>query len=223
MICPHCGVAFHEDWSLVANGPVCFDGTIGTGIEYDICPECNEPIIRVVHGPVENEDFLEDDNEEVILDDKKIVYPYSIEIGLSEDIPDIYKEDFIEAMKLMSQSPKASAALSRRLLQKLLIDEAKIKGASLSIQIEKFCSNDDIPSVLKESVDAIRNIGNFAAHPLKDKNTGEIIEVEPGEAEWSLDIVRGLFDYFFIQPARLQRRRDELNIKLKSMGKPLLK
>ncbi|BBB47145.1 hypothetical protein Pelsub_P0372 [Pelolinea submarina] len=166
---------------------------------------------------------MEDDNEEVILDDKKIVYPYSIEIGLSEDIPDIYKEDFIEAMKLMSQSPKASAALSRRLLQKLLIDEAKIKGASLSIQIEKFCSNDDIPSVLKESVDAIRNIGNFAAHPLKDKNTGEIIEVEPGEAEWSLDIVRGLFDYFFIQPARLQRRRDELNIKLKSMGKPLLK
>ena len=28
---------------------------------------------------------------------------------------------------------------------------------------------------------------NFAAHPIKSMHTGEVIEVEPGEAEWLLD------------------------------------
>ncbi len=74
-----------------------------------------------------------------------------------------------------------------------------------------------------ESVDAIRLVGNFAAHPMKDKGTGAIVQVEPSEAEWFLDVLRGLFDYFFIQPARLQRRKDDLNKKLQALGKPLLK
>jgi hypothetical protein len=35
-----------------------------------------------------------------------------------------------------------------------------------------------------ESIDAVRNIGNFAAHPQKSTATGEILEVEFGESEW---------------------------------------
>jgi hypothetical protein len=80
-----------------------------------------------------------------------------------------------------------------------------------------------VPSIIAEAVDAVRQVGNFAAHPMKDINTGAIVQVEPGEAEWSLDVLRGLFDYFFIQPARLQRRKNELNNKLQALGKPLLK
>lgn len=223
MICPHCRIAFHENWSLVTNSAICFDKKTATGIEYDICPECNEPVIKVISGPVEDEDFSTDENNELILTYEKIVYPYSSEIGLSEDVPEKYKEDFVEALALVNQSPKASAALSRRLLQKLLTEVAKIKGASLSVQIEQFCSRSDVPSIIAESVDAIRLVGNFAAHPMKDKNTGEIVQVEPGEAEWALDVLRGLFDYFFIQPARVQRRKIDLNNKLQTLGKPLLK
>jgi hypothetical protein len=33
-------------------------------------------------------------------------------------------------------------------------------------------------------LDAIRTIGNFAAHPIKSTSSGEIVDVEPGEAEW---------------------------------------
>ena len=209
--------------SLVSNGAICFDKIIATGIEYAVCPECNEPIIKVIRGPVEDEDFSTDENDEFILNSEQIVYPHSSEIGLSEYVPEKYKEDFVEALILVKQSPKASAALSRRLLQKLLTEVAKIKGASLNAQIEEFCSRNDVPSIIAESVDAIRLVGNFAAHPMKDKNTGEIVQVEPGEAEWALDVRRGLFDYFFIQPARLQRRKSELNNKLKALGKPLLK
>jgi hypothetical protein len=68
-----------------------------------------------------------------------------------------------------------------------------------------------------------RNVGNFAAHPLKDTNTGEIVEVDPGEAEWLLDVNESLFDFVFVQPKRLQAGKIQLNEKLKSIGKPAMK
>ena len=68
-----------------------------------------------------------------------------------------------------------------------------------------------------------RNIGNLAAHPTKNKGTGEIIDVEPGEADWQLDTLEGLFDFYFVQPALLQARKDALNDKLQKAGKPPLK
>lgn len=222
MVCPHCKIAYHEDWCLVNNGAIFWDDSIATGIEYDVCPECKKLIVKLIWGPVEYEDFQMADDQ-IIITDEKIIYPNSNEIGLSDEVPEKYKVDFFEALSLVNQSPKASAALSRRLLQTLLTEVAHIKSTSLCEQIAQFCSIKDVPTVVAESVDAIRLVGNFAAHPIKDKNTGEIVQVEPGEAEWSLEVLRGLFDYFFIQPARLQHRKDDLNYKLKSLGKPLLK
>ena len=70
---------------------------------------------------------------------------------------------------------------------------------------------------------AIRNIGNFGAHPVKDANTGEIVDVEPGEAEWLLDVLESLFDSAFVQPKRLEEREQKLNDKLQQIGKPPMK
>jgi hypothetical protein len=78
-----------------------------------------------------------------------------------------------------------------------------------------------VPSYLSDDIDAVRNIGNFAAHPIKSTRFGEIVPVEPGEAEWNLDVLAGLFDFFFVQPEKKKRRRDALNKKLKDAGKPL--
>jgi hypothetical protein len=81
-----------------------------------------------------------------------------------------------------------------------------------------------IPSQLYATdLDAIRNIGNFAAHPLKYKHTGVIVDVEPGEAEWNLDVLEALFDSYFVQPEISKRKREALNDKLKLIGKPELK
>ena len=73
-----------------------------------------------------------------------------------------------------------------------------------------------------EQLDAVRNIGNFAAHPQKSTSTGEIIPIEPQEAEWNLDVLEELFDHFFVKPAKAKARKDELNKKLAEAGKPLL-
>ena len=77
-----------------------------------------------------------------------------------------------------------------------------------------------LPTYIAENVDAIRNIGNFAAHSLKAKATGEILDVEPGEAEWNLDVLDELFDFYYVQPARAKAKRDALNAKLRAAGKP---
>jgi hypothetical protein len=126
---------------------------------------------------------------------------------------DPYKQDLLEACKVLQDSPKASAALSRRCLQMVLRDKAGTKSKDLYDQIEEVAGK--VPSHIGESLHAVRNIGNFAAHPLKSTNTGEIVEVENHEAEWNLDVLELLFDFYFVQPAIAAKRKADVNKKLK--------
>jgi len=143
-------------------------------------------------------------------------------VVLAPEVPADYAADLREAFAVLPVSGKASAALSRRLLQRTLHDRG-IKKRNLDGEIEELLKSKILPSYIADDVDAIRTVGNFAAHPIKSKNTGEIVDVEPGEAEWLLRVILALFDQFFVQPARQQSRRDELNKKLKESGKPELK
>jgi hypothetical protein len=59
--------------------------------------------------------------------------------------------------------------------------------------------------------------------PIKSESTGDVVDVEPGEAEWNLDTLEGLFDHYFVQPALLAEKRDKLNAKLADAGKPQLR
>jgi hypothetical protein len=108
-------------------------------------------------------------------------------------------------------------------LQDILREEFKIKHSNLATEIDEFIALKDVPSYLSEAVDAVRNVGNFAAHPQKNTNRGEIIDVEPGEAEWLLEVLESLFDFTFVQPKRLAERKRSLNQKLQTLGKPPMK
>lgn len=224
MICSHCKVSFFGEW-ITQPALVWDDDGIGQSISYVSCPNCKKLIVKIIEGHVDidEEDFDIDDDEKYIITNEILVYPRGIESDYSSDVPDQYLEDLREAKAVLPLSPKASAALTRRLLQKILSNELKINDNNLSRQIDKFVEDKKIPSHLSETVDAIRNIGNFSAHPLKETNTGEIVDVEPGEAEWTIEIIESLFDYIFIQPKRIERRRNELNAKLRSLGKPEMK
>lgn len=122
---------------------------------------------------------------------------------------------------MLHLSPQASAALSRRCLQHVL-EHAGHKQKDLGKAIEA-AINSAIPSYLSEGLDAVRNIGNFAAHPTKEQHSGEIIPVEAEEAEWNLDILEQLFDFIFIQPAIAAERIAALNAKLATAGKKPMK
>jgi hypothetical protein len=139
------------------------------------------------------------------------------------EVPKEIAEDYTEACLVLADSPKASAALSRRCLQHLLRNKASVKPGDLADEIQQVIESRQLPSHLTEAVDAVRNIGNFAAHPLKSKSSGELVPVEPGEAEWTLDVLESIFDFYFVQPEVLKRRKEALNKKLEDAGKPKVK
>jgi len=93
----------------------------------------------------------------------------------------------------------------------------------LAKAIDAVLAAKELPRSLADNLDAVRNIGNFAAHPQKDKNSGAIFAVEPEEAEWNLDVLEGLFDFYYVQPAKDKARKAALNAKLAAAGKPEMK
>ena len=139
------------------------------------------------------------------------------------EVPSHTAEDYTEACVVLADSPKASAALSRRCLQTVLREAAKVKHDDLSKEIQQVLDSKALPSYLADAIDGIRNVGNFAAHPIKSKQTGMIEDVEPGEAEWSLDTLEGLFDFYYVQPALLAKKTAAINTKLTAAGKPPMK
>ncbi len=68
-------------------------------------------------------------------------------------------------------------------------------------------------------MDAVRNFGNFAAHPMTSTQTGDATVVEPYEAERVLTVIKALFNYYFVQPEVFKSKKDQINVKLRAVGK----
>jgi hypothetical protein len=219
MNCPHCNIAIHPALATMpvvntyhvtgANNQIVKPVYSWRALQ-QICPSCHEAIIflQCLENAVSRHYFL--------------AYPRSTARPVAADVPDPYKQDFIEACTVLPFSPKASAALSRRNLQAILRDKSGTKSKDLFDQIEEVAASGKIPSHIEHGLHAVRNIGNFAAHTIKSTSTGSIVDVEEGEAEWNLDVLESLFDFYFVQPAVSARRKLELNKKLKDAGKPEL-
>ena len=237
MRCPHCSVTAHISWKTAVSFATVvekpgfrneFDWG-GTEIAYAHCPACGGLLVVLRYGEYMGGDYGEpphnDSGREPLgnVEREERIYPLGSVRPLAPEIPHAYRAEFLEACRVEGVSAKASAALSRRLLERLLRDEMKLEGSSLAAQVQKFLDLPGIPSYLSDAVDAIRNVGNLAAHPLKERNTGDIIDVEPGEASWLLSVLEALFDFVFVQPTRLANQRKELNQKLESIGKPSMK
>lgn len=136
------------------------------------------------------------------------------------EVPENIAEDYNQACLVLSDSPKASAALSRRCLQSVLRDQ-DFDQYNLSQQIEEAMKL--LPPQLARQVDAVRNIGNVAAHETKDIRTGEIVDVQPQEAEWNLDVLEDLFQHYYVLPATVEKKRAALNKRLQDAGEPPIK
>jgi Domain of unknown function (DUF4145) len=105
-----------------------------------------------------------------------------------------YARDFREASLVLDLSPKASAALSRRLPQRIIRQKAGVTRRTLNDEIDAVNGEGRLGSNLAEDLDMIRAVGNFAAHPTKNINTGELFDIELGEAKGLLDVVEELLD-----------------------------
>ncbi len=195
----------------------------GSDVAVGFCPECSQQIILLRFGTTTK--FEEEYSDTYYLlessETEEIIYPipHPHIRKLPKEVPSRCRADYSEAEQVLSVSSKASAALSRRLLQSILREEHKVKRATLFKEIQEFVSRPGIPSHLTDALDHIRVIGNFASHPLKEEQTGEIIDVEAGEAEWLLDVLESLIDFTFVQPIRLDERKKQIEKKLASVSK----
>ncbi len=136
------------------------------------------------------------------------------------------KDDYHAACKVLDVSPEASACMSRRALQSILREQG-YNQKDLAPQVDALLAETDplrlLPPALHAQVDAIRGFGNFGAHAQNDKSTLEIIPVEPGEAEWCIEIVEALFDHYYEAPAIARAKIDAANLKFSKAGKPNMK
>lgn len=185
------------------------------------CPSCDEIVIWIGKGLVRNS------NESTIFYDDRLVHPRSARrVPIGNDVPEQLRDDYREACEVLPISAKASAALSRRILQTILKGQG-YPGRDLVRQIEAVLNESDttksLPTSLHKTIDAVRNFGNFSAHPITEMSSLQIVEVEAEEAEWCLEIVEQLFDHYYVRPASNAKRIDELNKKLANAGKPPMK
>ena len=125
-------------------------------------------------------------------------------------MPDEFKADYQEACLTLSDSPKASAALSRRCLQLILREKLGAKGRNLQEEIQWATESSNLPSHIVALLDVPRKVGNRAAHPMLS-DAGLIVDVEPWEAGWCLEIIEALYDYLFVLPAKTEERLERLN------------
>lgn len=217
MKCPHCHKEFHPD---ITKSDI---GYAGKKADYSYswyakrlaCPACHMPIIfvgyDVMYGrvPTAGQEFM--------------VFPRGAKRPPAPpEVPVEIANEYNEACLVFDDSPQASAALSRRCLQHLLSERGISNKENLSNAIDDVLATNP-PSHIAENLDAIRNIGLFAAHPKKSISSGEILPVEPHEAEWNLEVLEMLFDFYYIQPAKSAARREALNKKLEDVGKKPMK
>lgn len=209
MKCPHCSINFHDNWSEYH----LYRNQTGTAWQYRTahCPECDRMTIELLDHEETESEWLR-------------VFPANFyRPPVPPMVPAPLSDDYIEAAKVLPLSPKASAALSRRCLQAILRAQG-YRARDLAAEVDLLLNESDpakgIPTSLRDTVDAIRNFGNFSAHPITDVTQLQVIDVEPHEAEWCLEIIEELFQHFYVRPAEAAARKAALNAKLAAAGKP---
>lgn len=121
-------------------------------------------------------------------------------------IPEVILSDYREACSIRALSPKASATLSRRVLQGMIRDYWKIVKPRLKNEIDALEGKVD-PDTW-EAIDAVREIGNIGAHMEKDINV--IVDVDPEEAELLIGLVETLLTDWYVQRHKRAARNNAL-------------
>ena len=162
--CPHCGVFAKQRWShlqavgdaytkrnqfhAVTRATNITDKTVTTGLlpeswTISMCEHCGK--------------FM-------IWEDDKIIYPKKLQVlPPNSDLDVDIQEDYLEAAKVLADSPRSAAAILRLALQKLCKQLGE-KGDNINADIASLVKKGLNPAIQK-SLDALRITGNNAVHP----------------------------------------------------------
>jgi hypothetical protein len=133
---------------------------------------------------------------------------------LSDDVPTEFATEYLAACQIIFYSPEASAAISRRLLHRFLAAHTSAGAGGLAQQIDKVARSTELPPYIKDALRTLSRVAKLEPDSEKSKRPEALTSVEPGEADWLLDVLQPLFELYFVQPARLQRQQDALEEKI---------
>jgi hypothetical protein len=246
MICPFCSQPIHELWNpfwtktdwdgTVFPEPVREAKTVTKSVDrqaehievhlcWAACPKCRQLLVKVEKkitrashraSPQHIAKLPAVETDWLALPLRKAIP------SISNLIPDGMARDYREAHWILEDSPRMSSVLSRRILADLLEHYGKIKAYTLAKQIDKFVEDKSHPARHRDNLHYLREIGDFSAHTKTDTK-GNIIEVTPEEAEWTLRVVSGLFDYFIVDPETDKAIRARFDAKIEEAGRKPIK
>ena len=209
-VCPHCNVTFSRKWDAIGiQGDRIVNGWCPTNLVGTSCTSCEKPIIYMATTGSQL-------NYNRVVSLVRIAPRHAQrDVGrFKTDVtPNIF-DDYVEAVDILAYSPKASATMTRRVLQMILNDQG-FKDDNLHNQIGMLLKSKTLPPYLSDVVDLMRNFGNFGAYPVTDVSTLQIIDVDEGEAETCIELLEALMDHYFVQPAKHQT----MVKKIRSAGK----
>lgn len=153
--------------------------------------------------------------------------------ALNQLVTDPWRKDYLEAWKILEDSPRMSAVLSRRILGDLLEKYAGRKEYTLASRIDEFIKETKHPLYIRQNLHYLREMGDFGAHTQvrQAPSTGTpdlpaepvIIDVDPQEAEWTLQVISDLFEHFIVAPQKDEEIRKAFDKKMADANRKAIK
>lgn len=223
MICPHCSIGIRPQWICV---DLQISGSDRWYLHHQECPECSNIIMNI--SQIDEDEFHRliydegHDLSEPLLGYNRLIHPASTIRPVPLEVPEDLRTDYTEAARTLSYSPRVSALLSRCCLEHLLVKHLGCNPSDdLVSHIKTVRKSAKISHSLADQLEHLRTVGNYAAHPTKDKLTGTLLEVEPGEAEFALDVLDEMFENVFVVTAKRAARMKSIQEKAQAAGKKM--
>lgn len=226
MICPHCKVSIPSGkWKIVK---IKSDKDYNYSTQFFECVECNKISIKFICNPIHVIRFPTSMVSGVTpseysgprFSQEYLIPKTTPRDPIPKDVEDIYRIDYDKAVKLLHVDSMASAAYSRRLLQHYIEKKHKIKEPDLKQELKKLEKLNHYPLDLIKLFDHIRHYGKFAAHATTNQITGQIIDIDPEEAEWLLFILEQMFVHDYELARKIKQNEKKIQDKLKSAKPP---
>lgn len=178
-----------------------------------VCAGCGEQNIFVKRWYLLRESGGDSEHK---TDWHKRLFPIGRAAKALPNTPKEHVKAYLAACRTLEASPEASACMSRRCLQGILSSQGYTQGV-LAKQIEAVLAENHpdkmLTRELRQTVDFIRKFGNVGAHPTNGSRGLEVIDVEPDEAEWCIEIAEQLMDHYFERPAMIGAKVAAANAK----------
>lgn len=216
--CPFCGrdvtlttASWKQNKGYLVTDTVGVDGGLNYEILYVVCPSknCRQYAIKIdffkrVRPSEMGGSLYAWPNGDNVLSFR--LRPRDSAQPMPEYIPKFIRDDYREACLILRDSPKASAALSRRCIQGIIRDFFDITKGTLHGEIQAL--QEKLPRDLWEAVDSMRKVGNIGAHCEKDVNV--IVDVSSEAAHTLTKLIELLLKETYVR----EHDRKELIVKV---------